>query len=74
MAETVTEEIRVRKGAIHCEGCEATIERNLSGIPGVQVVKASEADQVVRISWDPSEVAAADLKAKLADLGYPVEE
>ena len=32
MAQTVTEEIRVRKGAIHCAGCEATIDRFLSRV------------------------------------------
>ena len=48
MAQTVTEEIRVQRGAIHCEGCEATIERFLSRVPGVQVVKASAEAQVVR--------------------------
>lgn len=73
MAETVTEEIRVRKGAIHCEGCEATIERFLPRVPGVQAVKASEKSQVVQVTWDPDELGNDEVRAKLDELGYPVE-
>ena len=73
MAQTVTEEIRVRKGAIHCEGCEATIERFLSRVPGVQAVKASEGAQVVQVTWDPDAISADQVRAELDELGYPVE-
>ena len=73
MAQTVTEEIRVRKGAIHCEGCEATIERFLSRVPGVQAVKASEGSQVVQVTWDPDAIDADRVRAELDGLGYPVE-
>ena len=73
MAQTVTEEIRVRKGAIHCEGCEATIERFLSRVPGVQDVKASEEAQVVQVTWDPDTIDADRVRAELDGLGYPVE-
>ena len=73
MAETVTQEIRVKKGAIHCEGCEATIERFLPRLPGVEVVKASEESQVVRVTWDPAELGIDEVKAQLDELGYPVE-
>ena len=73
MAETTTEESRVRKGAIHCEGCEATIERFLSRVPGVQDVKASEEAQVVQVTWDPDTIDADQVRAELDGLGYPVE-
>ena len=73
MAQTVTEEIRVRKGAINCEGCEATIERFLSRVPGVQVVKASAEAQVVRVTWDPNAIGVDEVQAELDGLGYPVE-
>ena len=73
MAPTVTEDIRVRKGAIHCEGCEATIERFLSRVPGVQAVKASEEAQVVQVTWDPDTIGVDQVQAKLDELGYPVE-
>ena len=73
MAETVTAEIRVRKGVIHCEGCEATIERFLSRVPGVEAVKASEESQVVLVTWDPDAIGVQQIQAKLDELGYPVE-
>ncbi len=62
MAQTVTEEIRVRKGAIHC-----------SRVPGVQAVKASEDAQVVRVTWDPDAIGVDEVRAELDGLGYPVE-
>jgi P-type Cu+ transporter len=73
MPEVLTEDIRVRKGAIHCSGCEATIERFLSRIPGVQVVKASEASQAVRVTWEPEVLGIDEVRAKLDELGYPAE-
>ena len=73
MAQTVTEEIRVQKGAIHCEGCEATIERFLARMPGVQAVKASEDSQVVQVTWDPDAIGVDEVRAELDGLGYPVE-
>ena len=73
MSDVTTEVIRLRKGAIHCEGCEATIVRNLSRVPGVQLVKASEAAQTVAVTWDPRVVSAEAVRAKLDEIGYPVE-
>ena len=70
MADVVTEEIRIAKKGIHCSGCEATIERYLSRLPGVQQVKASEETQLVTVGLDPSQVSAAEVREKLDDLGY----
>lgn len=71
MAEAVTAEIRVRRRTIDCEGCETTIERFLGREPGVQSVKASEQLQSVTVDWDPDATSLDEVKAKLADLGYP---
>ncbi len=70
MADNVTEEIKMRKGAIHCAGCEPTIERFLSRVPGVQAVKASEKTQVVNVTWDPEQATEGQLREKLVELGF----
>lgn len=53
MGAVVIQEIRVKKGAIHCPGCEATIERFLALTPGIQTVDADEKAQTVTVGWDP---------------------
>ena len=73
MATAVTQDVRVKKGSIHCEGCEATIERYLSSVPGVQIVSASREAQAVRVTWNPAEIGIDEVKAKLVELGFPVE-
>ncbi|MCH8849350.1 MAG: heavy-metal-associated domain-containing protein [Chloroflexi bacterium] len=61
------------RGAIHCEGCEATIERFVSRLPGVQAVKASEETQIVSVTWDPEAIGVDQVQEKLDELGYRVE-
>ena len=73
MEEKIAQEIRVKKGAIHCEGCETTIERFLSRAPGVEVVAASGRTQAVTVTWDPEVLGVDEVKARLTDLGYPAE-
>lgn len=73
MPEKVTREIHLKKGAIHCEGCETTIERFLSLAPGVEAVAASERSQAVTVTWDPAVLGVDEVKARLTDMGYPAE-
>jgi copper chaperone CopZ len=73
MADVTSEEIQVKKGAIHCAGCETTIEQFLARVPGVQEVKASEKAQSVRVTWDTGSLSGDQVRAKLDELGYPVE-
>lgn len=66
MACTTTVEVR----EIHCESCEHTIAMALSEFDGVLRVTPSAVTNQVKISYDELALNAADLRAKLAEIGY----
>lgn len=55
---------------IHCAGCERTISTALSGVAGVLSVNPSAARNDVRVSFDEASVGEAELRAKLAEIGF----
>ena len=55
---------------MHCAGCEQRVSNVLRGLPGVQEVQANATTQQVRVTIDPSQVGAEQVRAKLEQLGY----
>ncbi len=55
---------------IHCANCENTIRTALSSVPGVGMVVPSSATNDVKVSFDDSKVAEADLRARLEEVGF----
>lgn len=55
---------------IHCESCERTIAQVLSAVDGVLRLAPSAKTNDVKVSYDETAVSAADLRAKLAEVGY----
>jgi copper chaperone CopZ len=51
-----------------------TIERELSGVAGVQSVTAEAATQSVRVEWDESRTSWEDVRRKLEEIHYPPVE
>ena len=70
MTGNVSGEIQIAGKGIHCAGCEATIERFLARVPGVEQVKASEKTQLVSVTFDPHQLAVDQVRDKLDELGY----
>jgi copper chaperone CopZ len=56
---------------IHCESCEKTIRTTLSRLPGVAIVIPSAARNDVRVSFDDTQVGEDQLRAALAEVGFP---
>ncbi len=74
MANTTTLDFTVIGAqTIHCAGCEQRIGNALRRLPGIREVEASHQTQGVRVVIDPAQVDAAQLRGKLAQLGYEVE-
>ena len=55
---------------LHCAGCEERIGTALRRLPGVGDVQASAQDQRVKVTMDPAQVSAEQVRAKLEELGY----
>jgi copper chaperone CopZ len=57
-----------------CGGCENAVRRAVGKLAGVSEVTASHAEQRVIVSYDDAQVDLAAIKAKIASLGYRVQE
>jgi copper chaperone CopZ len=57
-----------------CGGCENAVRRAVGKLAGVSEVTASHTDQRVAVSYDDAQVDLAAIKAKIASLGYRVQE
>jgi len=55
---------------MHCAGCEQRVSNVLRRLPGVQKVQANATTQQVRVTVDPSQVGAEQIRAKMEQLGY----
>ncbi len=58
---------------IHCGHCVHTIEMELSELPGVQRVSASEGERQVEVVFQPP-ASEVQIKELLAEISYPIAE
>ena len=57
---------------LHCQSCEQRVATALRRLTGVQHVQASAKTQQVSVRFDPTQVRAEQVRAKLEQLGYDV--
>lgn len=57
---------------MHCTGCAQRIENAVRRLPGIRSVQASHETQAVSVTIDPDAVSAAQVQAKLEQIGYAV--
>jgi len=57
---------------IVCGGCASSIQRALSGIPGVQNVQVDIEAKTVTVTHDPGQVPRESLADALDDAGFSV--
>ena len=55
-----------------CSACAARIEKGVGAMPGVAAANVNFALGRLTVEYDPAAVAAADIIAKIRDLGYDV--
>ena len=58
---------------ISCAKCKDNIEGDLAGDPGIQQVNVDVDARRVRIGYDPQHTTPAQLRARLAEIGYPAD-
>ena len=56
---------------ISCDKCKANIEGDLAGEPGIEQVTVDVGTRRVRISYARGQTGPGQLRAKLAEIGYP---
>lgn len=58
---------------ISCGHCKKSIEGDLAKEPGVRAVTVDIEDKRIDLDYDESVTGPEVLKAKLADIGYPIQ-
>ena len=56
---------------ISCMHCVMTVKNGLSPLAGVESVDANAETKEVTVSYDTDKISIDDIKAKLAEIGYP---
>ena len=70
-AETMKKEPYLVEG-MTCSGCERTVSKVLSNVPGVKSAKADLTTALVSLEYDPSKVTIDQLKNSLSKIGYKI--
>ena len=65
--------IRIKTTGMHCPSCTMLIEMNVADLPGIDTVKASNADSLTTVTYDPSKVDSARIVKEIQDAGYDAE-
>jgi len=55
---------------VHCASCVTRIEKGLNAMPGVARVSVNLPSKTAFLAYDPAQVDAAAITAKIEDLGY----
>ncbi|MCL6472544.1 MAG: heavy-metal-associated domain-containing protein [Firmicutes bacterium] len=59
---------------ISCMHCVMTVKNGIVSMPGVYSVDANPETKEVTVNYDSDKVSIEDIKAKLAELGYPAQD
>lgn len=65
-------ELKIKNNAIHCNSCEARIQKVLEDKPGIIKTIADHMTQEVQIYFDKDQITLQDIELTLEMLGYPV--
>jgi copper chaperone CopZ len=56
---------------ISCAKCRDNIEGDLADDPGIEQVSVDVDARRIRIAYDPRHTSSAQLRVRLAEIGYP---
>jgi copper ion binding protein len=73
MTDTLTR-VELSVPGINCGHCEMTIKEEVGALAGVNRVEPSNQTKSVVIDYDSATVTPEQIKAALAEAGYPVQE
>ncbi|MBM3163619.1 MAG: heavy-metal-associated domain-containing protein [Chlorobi bacterium] len=61
-----------RVSGLRCPSCERLVEEALGELDGVDLVKASHAEGVVEVDYDPEMISPAAIGALIEEQGFKV--
>ncbi|MDI3280425.1 MAG: copper ion binding protein, partial [Bacillota bacterium] len=72
--EVALERVELKLSGMSCASCAARIEKALAALPGVSSASVNFATERAVVEYNPAEVAVAELKRAVAELGYRATE
>ena len=66
------ENVEFRVEGLHCDGCVKSVTRMLTGVPGVEKVEVSLAENKAAVRFDPARAGLADFKRAVERAGFRV--
>lgn len=72
-AEVVTTEVVIQVGGMFCAMCEASVEKGVSALAGVDSVKAVLGDSLAFVRYNPKLVTEDDIKNAIISRGYKIK-
>jgi len=67
-------ELKIKNNAIHCNSCEARIQKVLEDKPGIIKTIANHMTQEVQVYFDKDQITLRDIEQNLESLGYPIND
>jgi copper chaperone len=64
---------KIKTTGMHCPSCSMLIEMNVGDLPGVEEVRASQADCLTTVTYDESKTDAESIVAEIVAAGYGAE-
>ena len=61
----------ITKG-MHCDGCEARIERVLGRLDGVRRVEANHTAERVEVAYEETEIDEQTIRTRITEIGFEV--
>ncbi|NTW28228.1 MAG: heavy-metal-associated domain-containing protein [Coriobacteriia bacterium] len=65
--------IQIKTGGMHCPSCAMLIQLSVEDLPGIESVKASNADGLTTVTFDPAAVTAEAIAEEIRKAGYSAE-
>lgn len=64
----------VHIGGMHCDMCEASIEKGISELDGIEYVEASWNDSITLVKYDENVTSREDIEKAIEKRGYSVKK
>lgn len=68
------QQVTLKAPDISCDHCIKSIEKAVTGLPGVRFVGGDPESQMVSVEYDPALVQLTAIENAMEEEGYPVEK
>ena len=67
-------EIKLNIGGMYCDMCEASIEKGVGGVEGVEFIDVTLNDSIAVVRYDETKTNLAEIRKAVEERGYSVKD